>query len=64
MGIYNVLEDSFFLHLFDQTLCKEISVTQSLCDNVLFLIAGYDSVQLNQVNNVHLFKIILITQSI
>ena len=31
--------------------CKDGAITQSMCSNVIFLIAGYDSQELNTVNN-------------
>jgi len=48
LHIYEVLQNNFFLHLFDQRLCRKNAITQPLCDNILFLIAGYDSQQLDK----------------
>nr|ATU82879.1 secreted Esterase/lipase protein [Pristhesancus plagipennis] len=47
LGIYEVLSNSFILHLLDASVCRQTAVTRPLCDNLLFLIAGYDSQQLN-----------------
>ncbi|KAL1114766.1 hypothetical protein AAG570_007590 [Ranatra chinensis] len=47
LHIYHVLNDNFFLHLLDQAICRKTAITRPLCDNLLFLIAGYDSQQLN-----------------
>uniref|UniRef100_A0A4P6D911 Lipase n=2 Tax=Rhodnius TaxID=13248 RepID=A0A4P6D911_RHOPR len=47
LGIYEVLSNNFFLDLLDSSLCKQTAITQPICDNILFLIAGYDSQQLN-----------------
>lgn len=32
-----------------QVICKKEALTQALCSNLLFLIVGYDSEQLNKV---------------
>lgn len=51
LGIYEVLSNNFFLDLLDSSLCKQTAITQPICDNILFLIAGYDSQQLNTVSS-------------
>ncbi|KAI5703784.1 hypothetical protein M8J75_016203 [Diaphorina citri] len=48
LGFYEFLPNNKFLVLVDQMLCQRGSLIQGICDNVLFLIAGYDSEQLNK----------------
>jgi lysosomal acid lipase/cholesteryl ester hydrolase len=47
LGIYQVLQNNFILHFFDQSVCRKNAITRPVCDNILFLVAGYDSQQLN-----------------
>lgn len=42
-----------------QLVCKDEAFTQMLCSNVLFLIAGYNSAQLNTVSNVAILVFIV-----
>lgn len=49
MGVDEFLPTSEFMEFMGQTLCNDESLFQSLCSNVLFLIAGFDSQQLNEV---------------
>lgn len=44
------------LSLAGQALCQERAVIQELCANILFLIAGYDSEQLDRVNTQTYFE--------
>ena len=39
------------MDLLGATICKENSMIQGLCSNVLFLMAGYDADQLNTVSS-------------
>jgi len=50
MGIYEFLPSNELLTLVGQTLCNDEAITVDICANVLFIIAGFDSAQLNEVN--------------
>lgn len=47
LHIYNVLPNSPLIRAVDKLFCKTLPVTNILCENILFLIAGYDSQELN-----------------
>ncbi|XP_071452980.1 lipase 3-like [Hetaerina americana] len=47
LGINEFLPNSNVLDMVGSALCKDEAVTQSLCSNILFLLCGYDSQQLN-----------------
>ncbi|XP_046394636.1 lipase 3-like [Ischnura elegans] len=47
LGINEFLPNSDLLDSIGATLCKDEAITQSLCSNILFLLCGYDSKQLN-----------------
>lgn len=47
LGINEFLPNNDLLTLGGKLLCQDGAFTQALCSNVLFLIAGYDSVELN-----------------
>ncbi|CAH1395539.1 unnamed protein product [Nezara viridula] len=47
LHIYNVLPSSPFMRGVDKLFCKTLPFTNILCENILFLIAGYDSQELN-----------------
>lgn len=52
MGMFGVdefLPSSNFMEFIGQALCNDNAITQGLCGNVLFLLCGFDSGQLNQV---------------
>jgi hypothetical protein len=49
MGIYEFLPQSELLSLVGEIFCNEEAITVDICSNVLFLIAGYDTQQLNKV---------------
>jgi hypothetical protein len=50
MGIHEFLPHSELLTLVGQILCNDQAITVDICSNVLFIIAGYDSQQLNKVS--------------
>ena len=50
MGIYEFLPSNQLLTLVGQLLCNDQAITVDICANVLFIIAGFDSAQLNKVN--------------
>ncbi|GLV35384.1 uncharacterized protein CBL_01466 [Carabus blaptoides fortunei] len=47
IGAYEFLPSTKFMQLIGQLLCNDNSLVQDMCSNILFLIAGYDSEQLN-----------------
>lgn len=49
LGQYEFLPSTKFLQLIGQAMCNEESGFKEICNNILFLIAGYDKPQLNQV---------------
>jgi hypothetical protein len=49
MGVYEFLPHTELLSLIGEVLCNDNAITVDICSNVLFLIAGYDSSQLNKV---------------
>jgi hypothetical protein len=53
MGVYEFMPRSELLTLIGQALCNDKAITVDLCSNVLFLIAGYDSAQLNKVSTLY-----------
>jgi lysosomal acid lipase/cholesteryl ester hydrolase len=48
MGIYEFLPSNELLSLVGQALCNQQAITVDICANVLFIIAGFDSAQLNK----------------
>ncbi|XP_069680505.1 lipase 3-like [Periplaneta americana] len=48
MGIYEFMPQTELLTLIGQVFCNDAAITQEICSNVLFLIGGYDSAQLNR----------------
>lgn len=50
MGVYEFLPTSELMQIGGQLVCKDEAITQALCSNVLFLICGYNSEQLNTVS--------------
>jgi len=47
MGIHEFLPTSAFMEFIGAAFCRDTSPVQAICSNVLFLIAGYNSAQLN-----------------
>jgi hypothetical protein len=50
MGIYEFMPSSELLSFVGQFLCNSEAITADICSNVLFIIAGFDSEQLNKVS--------------
>lgn len=64
MGMFGVdefLPSSGFMEFIGQALCRDGAITQGLCGNVLFLLCGFDSSQLNEVKLFELTKGIFFT---
>lgn len=49
LGIYEFLPSNELFALGGQVACRDEAITQSVCENILFLIAGYKSDQMNEV---------------
>nr|CAD7433083.1 unnamed protein product [Timema monikensis] len=47
VGMHEFLPNSEFLTLVGGVFCNDDAITQKLCDNILFLLCGYDQDQLN-----------------
>ncbi|XP_055375837.1 lipase 1-like [Condylostylus longicornis] len=47
LGIYEFLPNSHIMRLAGQVLCHDEAVTQVVCTNIIFLVMGYNSEQLN-----------------
>jgi hypothetical protein len=50
MGIYEFMPSNDLLTLVGQVACNEQAITVDICANVLFIIAGFNSEQLNKVS--------------
>jgi hypothetical protein len=50
MGIHEFLQSSELLSLVGQDLCNDQAITVDICADVLFIIGGFDSEQLNEVS--------------
>lgn len=59
LGVHEFLPSNDMMEMGGKFLCKDGSIFQEVCANVLFLIAGYDSEQLNRVINLIKKKICL-----
>lgn len=51
LGAYEFLPSTKFMGMIGSALCHDHSIVQDMCSNILFLIAGFDSVQLNKVRS-------------
>lgn len=51
LRMYEFFPTSEFLQIAGQTLCHDEAIALELCANLLFLLSGYNSEQLNRVNN-------------
>jgi len=50
MGFYEFMPSNHLLTLIGQAMCHEQAITVEMCANVLFMVAGYDSGQINRVS--------------
>jgi hypothetical protein len=50
MGSYEFMPSSELMTMIGQAMCNEQAVTADICANSLFMVAGYDSEQLNTVS--------------
>lgn len=50
LGIYEFLPNNELMSLLGQAACRDEAWFQVLCSNVLFLIGGFNSAQMNSVN--------------
>lgn len=51
LGANEFLPSTKFIQVLGQILCNDESSLNGICNNILFLIAGYDKAQLNQVRS-------------
>lgn len=51
IGLYEFLPSSDLFTQLGQTLCHDEAITQMICTNIIFMIAGYNSQQLNTVSS-------------
>nr|BAN20577.1 lipase 1 precursor [Riptortus pedestris] len=47
LNLHYILDQSFVMSFIERTACRQTAITRPICDNILFLIAGYDSQELN-----------------
>lgn len=59
IGVNEFMPSSALIQLLGKTLCDESSPINGVCSNILFLICGYNSKQLNEVKIIHLRQILL-----
>lgn len=50
LGVYELLPNNEIMALLGQAVCKDEAWFQAVCSNVIFLIAGFNSEQLNSVS--------------
>jgi hypothetical protein len=50
MGYYEYMPSNELLVMIGQLMCNEQAITVEMCVNSLFMLAGYDSAQLNRVS--------------
>lgn len=58
LGIFEFLPDNDVMKMLGQEACKDESWFQNVCANVLFLIGGFNSPQLNPVSPMHYWRAI------
>ena len=58
MGMYEFLPHSELMGMLGQSACMDEAWFQSVCSNVLFLIGGFNSEQMNNVKKSLLMKLI------
>lgn len=51
LGIYDISPTDAFIRIAGERMCRDKAITQTICKNLLFLIMGYTSDQLNTVYN-------------
>lgn len=49
IGLYEFTPSGEGMRIFQELICTEDAITQPFCSNVLFLIAGFDKEQFNNV---------------
>ncbi|CAH1402322.1 unnamed protein product [Nezara viridula] len=47
LGLHAILSDSWAVRMMEKVLCETFSFAEAFCDNLVFLIVGYDSQQWN-----------------
>lgn len=47
IGAHEFLPSNEFIKMFNQIICDEDSITEAICSNVMFLVAGFDKKQMN-----------------
>lgn len=57
LGKYEIQPTHDGYKIFQELVCEENSITEPLCSNILFLIAGFDSDQYNKVQNCRFFTL-------
>lgn len=50
LGLYEILTNSPLIHFIDTSLCKKTAITIRICDNLLFALTGFDSVEFDEVS--------------
>lgn len=55
-GIYEFLPSNRFFALAGKDVCEENVVTVEMCENAIFLVAGYKSDQLNAVSSMTIIE--------
>jgi hypothetical protein len=50
MGYYEFMPSNELLTLSGQFYCNEQAITADICANILFIVAGFDSAQINKVS--------------
>ncbi|KAL9930923.1 lipase 3-like [Glossina fuscipes fuscipes] len=48
IGAHEFLPSNEFLKMFNQIICDDDSITETICSNVMFLVAGFDKNQMNE----------------
>jgi hypothetical protein len=57
MGFNEFLPSSKLLTSVGQFLCNEKAITSDICSNALFIIAGFDSQEFNEVSDKYQFVV-------
>ncbi|XP_023303354.2 lipase 3 [Lucilia cuprina] len=48
IGAHEFLPSNDFITMFNQIICDDDSITEAICSNVMFLVAGFDKKQMNE----------------